>query len=375
MMKGFDDVQVVIRADASTEIGTGHVMRCLTLADKFKRNGAMVQFVCREHPGHFCDLIQQMGYPVFRLPYCEQKANEADVNYAYAHWLGEPWEEDLAQTSSMLSNLGTAIDLLVVDHYAIDIRWEQNIRSFVNKIMIVDDLANRHHDCDILLDQNLYDNMEHRYDGIIPEHCMKLLGPSYALLRDEFQVARKFAQIREKGVRRILAFFGGSDPTNETQKALEAFMLLEETELTIDVVVGSSNPNKAKIAELCSKLVNAEYYCQTNQMAELMVRADLAIGAGGSTTWERCFLGLPAITITTADNQMEVTEVVASRGAIHYLGHYSEVSPPAIAIAIKKYLENPGLLADISRTGMEIMGQLDAVDAVSVVGTLLNSVK
>ncbi|MCY9660516.1 UDP-2,4-diacetamido-2,4,6-trideoxy-beta-L-altropyranose hydrolase [Paenibacillus chondroitinus] len=374
-MKGFDALQIVIRADASTEIGTGHVMRCLTLADKFRRNGAMVQFVCREHPGHLCDLIQQMEYPVLRLPYFEQKVNEAEGAYAYSHWLGVPWEEDLAQTSSMLSILGTAIDLLIVDHYAIDIRWEQNIRSFVNKIMIVDDLANRHHDCDILLDQNLYNNMENRYDGMIPEYCMKFLGPSYALLRDEFQVARTFAQIREKGVRRILAFFGGSDPTNETQKALEAFILLEETELKIDVVVGSSNPNKAKIAELCSKLLNAEYYCQTNQMAELMVHADLAIGAGGSTTWERCFLGLPAITITTADNQIEVTEVVASRGAIQYLGHYSEVSPPTIAIAIKKYCENPGLLADISRTGMEIMGQLDAVDAVSVVSNLLNSVK
>lgn len=364
-------MQVVIRADASTQIGTGHVMRCLTLADRFRRNGAIVQFICREHPGHLCDLIQQKGFTVFGLPTSVQKSNPVNGNNPYEYWLGETWETDLAQTSDILRRTDGFTDLLVIDHYAIDIKWEQRVRKFVNKIMIIDDLANRPHDCDILLDQNLYRNMETRYDGRIPNSCLKLLGPRYALLREEFQVARRHPKTRVRSVKRIFVFFGGSDPTNETEKVLKGIALLDLKNVWFDVVVGSSNLNKEKIAALCSKMHNTEFYCQIDYIAELMEKADLAIGAGGTTTWERCSLGLPSITVTTADNQIEVTEAVSREGAIYYLGHYSNVSPQLIAEAIDRFLKSPELLTTMGNSGMLLMGDCQATGADNVADILM----
>jgi UDP-2,4-diacetamido-2,4,6-trideoxy-beta-L-altropyranose hydrolase len=367
-------MQVVIRTDASIQIGTGHVMRCLTLADRLRQKGASVNFVCREHAGHLCELIHQQGYTVLRLPFSLQTTSQMNEKKTYEHWLGDTWEADADQTTDIISRACDHIDLLIVDHYAIDIRWEQRIRRFVKKIMVIDDLANRPHDCDILLDQNLYDNMGDRYRGLVSEHCIKLLGPRYALLREEFQAARTNAKVKNGAVQRILVFFGGSDPTNETKKALEAITSLKRMDITIDVVVGMSNSHKDQIASLCSKMPNTNFYCQIDHIAELMAKADLALGAGGATTWERCFLGLPAITITTADNQIEITEAAAKAGAIIYLGHYSEISPRVMAEALSQLLQSPESLSRMSNAGMEIMGELQG-GAVAVAELLHSEMK
>lgn len=364
-------MQVVFRTDASSQIGTGHVMRCLTLADKLQWKGAFVQFVCREHPGNLCDLIQQQGFVVHRLPYSTQELNHANEQSSYERWLGEIWDKDADQTSNILRRTCTLIDLMIVDHYGIDIRWEKRLRSVASKMMIIDDLANRAHDCDILLDQNLYEHMEMRYDGIVPEHCLKLIGPQYALLREEFLAARAYAKIKNGAIRRIFVFFGGSDPTNETVKALKALMLLNRTDMIVDVVVGRSNPRKEQIEVLCSRMPNTNFYCQINHIAELMMKADMAIGAGGSSTWERCSLGLPAITVTTADNQVEVTQAVAKAGAILYLGHYRDISSQSIAEALKQLLQSPESVTRMSYTGMELMGKVQTGGADSVAEILL----
>lgn len=364
-------MQVVFRADASIQIGSGHVMRCLTLADRLRGNGASVQFICRELPGHLCDFIQQQGFLVNRLPFSIQNTNRSKENKLYEEWLGETWEKDVSQTSDILQIAKARIDLMIVDHYAIDIRWEQRVRRFADKIMVIDDLANRPHDCDILLDQNLYENMQMRYDGIVPEHCLKLLGPRYALLREEFLLARSYGKNRGGHIQRIFVFFGGSDPTDESTKALEAISLLNRPDLAIDVVVGNSNPNKDRITELCLTMPNTNFYCQINYIAELMVKADLAVGAGGSATWERCFLGLPAIIVTTADNQIEVTEAVAKAKAIFYLGHYPDVSTRSIAEALKQFLQSPESVKKMSQSGRELMGESKTGGAAHVAEILL----
>ena len=245
-------MKVFIRADASTQIGTGHIMRCLTLAGDLRQFGMEVSFISRALPGDLCDYIESKGFKVHRLH------KIVDLTVDYWEWLNQNWladakktreiiinqaeeksdiedintEERIAKQKSLLDkslvNLSSRIAAqvffaadhdtgwssginLVVDSYALDYRWEKFLRSSVNKIMVIDDLANRSHDCDLLLDQNFYRGMAHRYDGLVPSFCRKLLGPEYALLRPEFHRVKKTLRKRDGQIRRILVFFGGSD--------------------------------------------------------------------------------------------------------------------------------------------------------------------
>jgi len=204
-------LKILIRTDSSVQIGTGHVMRCLTLADELRERGAEIVFVCRDFAGNLC------GY--------------TEGNLKHAAWLGADWQTDARQVEEIIKDFNTHPDWLVVDHYALDERWERYLRSYVKKIMVIDDLADRPHDCDLLLDQNFYENLESRYDGLAPSGCKKLLGPKYALLRPEFREERKNLRKRDGYVKRIMIFFGGSDPTNETTKALEAVRMLNRPDI------------------------------------------------------------------------------------------------------------------------------------------------
>jgi hypothetical protein len=162
--------------------------------------------------------------------------------------------------------------------------------------MVIDDLANREHDCALLLDANFYLHLNRRYKGLTPLGTSLLLGPQYALLRSEFlQVER--SEKRTGDVRRIFAFFGGSDPTNETEKLLTALQHIQRRTFELDIVVGAGNPRKQEIERKCRLLENVHFFCQIDNIAELMAHADLAIGAGGTTLWERCYLALPSIVI------------------------------------------------------------------------------
>lgn len=351
-------MKIAIRTDASLYMGTGHLMRCLTLAGEVRQQGHTVTFICRELPGNLCELIEKKGYHVYRLPFQDKDKNRIQTVQDVSSWLGATWREDAEQTISVLQEISIAskIDWLVVDHYALDIQWERMMRPYVKRIMVIDDLANRRHDCDLLLDQNLYENMEQRYMGLVPETCKLLLGPQYALLRPEFREARKKLRPRDGTVRRILIFFGGSDPTNETLKAIEAVKLLNRPDIEVDVVVGANNPHRCLIKEKCAAMPNFYFHCQVDNMAELMVKADLAIGAGGSTTWERCFLGLPSLVIVIADNQFETTSFLAQKGCIYYLGRSAKVNVSDINVVLMKLLQAPSLLKEMAYNALSIMG-------------------
>ena len=347
---------IIIRADASVQIGTGHVMRCLTLADELRGRGAEIVFVCREFDGNLCGYIEEKGYIVRRLPVSNEQEHNIEGNLKHAAWLGADWQTDVEQVEDIIKGLNTPPDWLVVDHYALDERWERYLRTYVRKIMVIDDLADRVHDCDLLLDQNFYENLESRYDGLVPVWCKKLLGPKYALLRSEFREARKNLRKRDGHVKRIMIFFGGSDPTNETTKALKAIRMLNRPDIAVDVVVGSANPHKDKINELCATMKNVTYHCQISNMAKLMADADLFIGGGGSTTWERCCLRLPSLTLVVARNQAETTAAVAKAGAIWNLGYGGDVSAKSLLSAIKKVMDNPCVLKEMEEKAVDLMG-------------------
>ncbi|MBR5163593.1 MAG: UDP-2,4-diacetamido-2,4,6-trideoxy-beta-L-altropyranose hydrolase, partial [Schwartzia sp.] len=230
-------------------------------------------------------------------------------------------------------------DRLVVDNYALDIAWEREVRPFVDEIFVIDDLANRKHDCDILLDQNFYLNTENRYCGLVPENCKLLFGPRHALLREEFYEARKHLKKRDGRLRNVLVFYGGSDLTNETMKALHALRVFHETqqEITVDVISGGSNPRRQEIKAFCEEphvRPWLRYHVQVDNMADYMVRADLMLGAGGSTTWERCFLELPAIVTAVAENQERIAKDCAAAGYITYLGTAEEVTAEQLISAL-----------------------------------------
>jgi len=324
-------MNIIFRTDASMKIGTGHIMRCLTLADRLRAKGAEIAFINRALPGNLSHFVKSNGYKVYQLPCADEKFDNAGIS----------WETDAEQTASFLSKQKLLADWLIVDQYDLDKNWELKVRPYVKKIMVIDDLADRPHDCDLLLDQNFYINLNHRYEGLVPNHCQKLLGPRYLLLRPEFGEARKNLRERHGSVKRIFIFFGGSDASNQTLKALKAIRLLDRGDIGIDVVVGSSNRHQEQIKRLCGTMPGATFYCQVKNMAQLMLNADLAIGAGGTTTWERCYLGLPTITIITAPNQAEMTAAVAAAGATWNIGRQEKVKITDIANSIKKALNNP----------------------------------
>ncbi|GEN36195.1 UDP-2,4-diacetamido-2,4,6-trideoxy-beta-L-altropyranose hydrolase [Aneurinibacillus danicus] len=353
-------MKVLFRVDASEKIGTGHVMRCLTLAHVLRRRGHVdISFICREEKGNLCNYLIENGYDVYRLPATEEIT----------------WEKDAEQTESVLVKAGWS-DWLIVDHYQLDAHWERCIcrSSRVGRIMVIDDLANRPHECDVLLDQNYYCNMRERYAGLIPDDCTVLLGPEYALLREEFSVAHRNMRERTGELRRVLLFFGGSDPTGETLKALRAWELFLEAiyrqgedhkhSFIVDVVVGKVNPLREEVRQACVELTEKYttdicrimYHCQVNNMAELLVKADVALGAGGVTTWERCYLGVPSLVVMVADNQVETTQAVAEEGAIRLLGWHEEVSVEKIAEELYDLFRHPEALCAMSQASLRLMG-------------------
>lgn len=330
-------------------------MRCLTLADELRLRGADVEFVCREHHGNLIDFIEGKGYPVVRLPLQEVGYGANPEDLTHAEWLGALWKQDAVDTCNALGEI--KVDWLIIDHYAIDHRWESTLAPQVCNIMVIDDLADRPHDCDILLDQNLYENMEVRYHNLVPEDCIRLLGPKFALLRPEFYAARKTLRQRDGRIGRVLVFFGGVDPTNETQKVLESLANIAARSFEVNVIVGSENPYKEQIQSFCASYDGFHYHCQVQNMAELMAEADLALGAGGCATWERCALGLPSIVTVVADNQKELAAFGARAGLFIKLGEFSEVSKDTIMSALRFALNSPEALQHYSQNC------LDTVDA------------
>lgn len=315
---------VFFRADASNLVGSGHVMRCLTLAQRLrKEENAKVVFIMRRLSGNLIDLVRKQGFDVLVLP-------PADQDYeleGYGLWLTVPMEVDAQQTIEALQHYFQAhgcdvVDRLIVDSYALDEQWELMLRPYCREIMVIDDLANRRHDCDILLDQNFYLNKDVRYVGLVPEHCKMLLGPDHALLREEFYEAKKHLRKRDGNIKNILVFYGGSDLTNETEKAIKALVQLHDEgyNFTADIITGISNSRKEKIEKICSKYQFFHYYCQVSNMAEFMNKADLMLGAGGSTTWERLYMELPTLVTAVADNQVKCCEECEKAGLIDYAG-------------------------------------------------------
>ena len=302
-------MKAIFRVDASLKMGTGHVMRCLTLAQVLNENGADVEFICRKHEGSLIDKIRSSGFVVHELEVFEE--TKVDNKLAHSHWLGATQQQDADDCINILK--AEKLDWLIVDHYALDEEWQKRLKPCYEKLMVIDDLADKIFDCDVLLNQNLGAQIED-YKNKISDNCELLLGCNYALLRPEFSDLRGRALEKRKKtivINNILITMGGNDNENITYDILQQL----DGKYNITVALGSSPVHKDMIIDYAEGK-NIKVIIDADNMAELMFEADLAIGTGGSTSWERCCLGLPTLLYITAENQRMVAENLEKKGAV-----------------------------------------------------------
>jgi UDP-2,4-diacetamido-2,4,6-trideoxy-beta-L-altropyranose hydrolase len=295
-------------------------MRCLTLADALRKKGAKVIFLCHEHPGNINQLIEQKNFNIYKLPISDGKEKIADTisppKLPHAQWLGASQHQDALQCEQLLQDFKP--DWLVVDHYAIDCYWQRILKPHYQKLMVIDDLADRQHDCDLLLDQTFGRNAID-YKPLVPARAKLLLGASYALLRPEFAEWRDFSLKRRVNpeLKTLLITMGGVDADNVTGRVLTALRdCILPSGLKITVVMGRSAPWLEHVKHLARQIPNpTEVKVNVANMAEIMAHSDLAIGAAGSTSWERCCLGLPSLMVVLAENQQTIAKGLQDQGA------------------------------------------------------------
>jgi UDP-2,4-diacetamido-2,4,6-trideoxy-beta-L-altropyranose hydrolase len=319
-------MRILCRSDASVEIGSGHVFRCVALAHVLAAAGHEITFLCRELRGSLIASVRSQGFETVRLP-----AGAACTE-----------QEDAKDCQTALG--ARRFDWVMVDHYDLGNTWETAMRAIAGQILAIDDLG-RTHDCDLLLDQNCANPKHDLYRHALPAHCEVLLGPRFALMRPEFAELRPASLRRARSeLARLLVFMGGSDPSNETCKALEGISRRRRQDMVVDVVIGDANPHRGAVEAAGARLAQANLHVQTGRMAELMAHADCAIGAGGSATWERCALGLPALVTILGENQAPIAEAMQARGAVRVLGYDDAVSAADYTSALNA-LDAPALQA------------------------------
>jgi UDP-2,4-diacetamido-2,4,6-trideoxy-beta-L-altropyranose hydrolase len=326
-------MNVAFRVDASARIGTGHVMRCLALADSLRTRGAVIRFVCRGLPAHFAALLAERRYGLASIDAASPDRDAEETILALA---GDRW------------------DWLVVDHYGLASRWETAVRAVARRILVIDDLADRDHDCDVLLDQNLLVETDPRYDTRVPAHTCRLFGPRFALLRESVRQARSAVAPRTGAVSRLLVMFGGADADNWTGRAVDAVAAAGVSVPHVDVVIGALHAHRAEIEAACGRL-GFVCHVQPPDVDALMARADLAIGAGGVTMWERCCLGVPSLTIVVAENQREMVRESARRDVVATLSE-GEITVASMSRHLAALAGDAARRERLSRAGM------DAVD-------------
>jgi UDP-2,4-diacetamido-2,4,6-trideoxy-beta-L-altropyranose hydrolase len=328
---------VLIRADAEVAIGTGHVMRCATIGMRLKQQGALVYFAGNLFSDKLSNWLKGKGFKV------------SDFKHSGAF----DWKSDLEKTISIAANLGK-IDLLIVDHYILSKDWEVGMRNYVKRILVIDDLANRCHDCDILLDPNLRRNSEIRYNNLVPHYTKMFTGPKFALIRSEFY-APELLRDRDGTVRRILIFLGGTDPGNQIIKIILAIKSLHHLSFECVIVLGPAHPEKELVHTSANGMLNMKIFNSTNSMAHLMSEADLAIGTCGGAAWERCILGLPTLAVVTAENQREDAEIMDRLGAIENLGNADDVSVSKWSNALYRASSEPERIRQMAKKSQDIM--------------------
>jgi UDP-2,4-diacetamido-2,4,6-trideoxy-beta-L-altropyranose hydrolase len=256
--------------------------------------------------------------------------------------LGATWQDDATETKCAIDSLGGRPSWLVADHYGIDAEWERAMRPHTDGIVVIDDKADRPHDCDLLLDQNLVADLESRYDAWVDgAGCRRLLGPKYALLHPAYAELHGSIADRTGPVRRVLISFGGADRMNLTGRFLGAILSVAGSEVTVDVVLSGASPYLDSVRAQAAANSKVRLHQELPTLAPLMAGADLAIGGSGATTWERLSMKLYAIVVTLADNQRSVAEEMERRKLVHWVGDADDLDDAAILAVVQSVIAAP----------------------------------
>ena len=317
-------MNIIFRVDSSLKIGLGHLMRCLTLAQALKENGSEVKFICRKHEGSLIEKVRSSGFIAYELE--AFKETQVDTKLAHSNWLGVTQQKDADDCIEILKL--EKVDWLIVDHYALDELWQKRLKPYYEKLMVIDDLADRKHQCDILLDQT-FGCQQEDYLELIPKRCKLLLGSQYALLRPEFNKWRSYSLKRRSKpeFKQLLINMGGIDKDNITEKVLDKLKRCNlPKELKIIIVMGKFAPHLNNVKLTADTLpFKTKVKVDVGNLAEIMANSDIAIGAAGATSWERCCLGLSTIQIVIAKNQRTISENLAKINAIRLLKNLEEL--------------------------------------------------
>ncbi len=369
MPKQNPSLHVAIRTDASARIGTGHLMRCLSLALALRSRGAQVDFLTRCHDGQLLQRIRAHGFSVRELK--ASISDESILATEYEQWLGVPSQMDADETVALLRS--DPPDWLVVDHYGLNASWERQLRGGCKAMLVIDDLPERRHDCDLLVDQNLQPEEPEHSARVENSDAEVLLGPRYAMLADAFRDAREERKIAPSDSEcvgappRLVIFFGGTDPANETAKALAALEMLPAGSFDVDVVAGALNRNLSELELRCRNLGFRLHL--SADMASLYASADFAVGAPGVSTWERMCVGVPSLLVSIAENQERIGMALENAGYVVYLGKSSDVTAQDYAGVLQAL---PYLRGELQRQAQHGRELVDGRGAARIVSRMLH---
>lgn len=327
--------QLLIRVDASARGGTGHVMRCVALAQAWEHAGGKIFFAQAEATPAIEQRLRTEGFEALRVNATPASTDDATQTIRFAREHNASW--------------------IVADGYHFDAGYQRHIKEAGLKLLFLDDYGHaKHYWADYVLNQNLSADPK-LYSSREP-HTQLLLGTKYVLLRKEFEKWRDWKRTIPPGARKVLVTLGGSDPDNVTGKVLDALSQEKNKELECVVVVGGSNAHLESLrAAICHPPSAIRLVVDATNMPELMAWADVAVAAGGTTSWELAFMGLPAIVLVLAQNQRENAERLGKIGATLNLGLHAEVSAKQIAKALRLLLEDCPSRAAMSERGQELV--------------------
>ena len=351
---------VIFRVDAGISMGLGHLSRCLTLAAMLQASGARILFLISPETALWSEKITSQDFGVRVLDV--RGPNSMDGSpLAHSRWLPWGWAKDADECLRLLPDEPT---WLVADHYALDEMWEKAMRPRVGKLMVIDDIADRRHCCDVLLDQNIKPKTS--YENLVPLDCLTLIGPNYALLRPDFLAERRYE--RSGPATRLNVFMGGTDREGATVRVLDELGGGGLNWSRLDIILGSKCPHLETVRNRAAVLPNTRLHVDCEQVAGMFASADLGIGAGGVASLERCCVGLPSIAISVAENQNSGLAGLVDHGVIKFLGFLDGLSPGQIVESVRCLMAEPGQLR---RMSMQALSLVDGLGARRVAAAML----